>query len=189
MSAFKEWLCFLGCLNVELFRLSDQRQFITVLQFSSQISTVNWFFSGRSWRQPPWLIILFHNFPTCSASCGLEDFPPPLSCSPCETTDGATDRESFPGNWHGAPHLRRRLGLGCCTRVSELIPSVLESGRIGCEVLCPESQSYHSVRNPFERFRVFLKLFSRFEFDVRRCENYLFERFEFLVCSKFNHKQ
>ena len=43
--------------------------------------------------------------------------------------------------------------------------------------------------NQFERFRGFLELTSRFEFDFCRCGNYLFERFEFLVCSKFNHTQ
>ena len=41
--------------------------------------------------------------------------------------------------------------------------------------------------NQFERFRVFLGLISRFEFEFRRYDNYFFERFEFLVCSKFNH--
>ena len=45
---------------------------------------------------------------------------------------------------------------------------------------------FFSVR--FARFRVFLELISRFEFDVRRCGNF-FERFEFLVCSKFNRTQ
>ena len=34
-----------------------------------------------------------------------------------------------------------------------------------------------------------LELISRFEFDFRRCGNLFFERFEFLVCSKFNHTQ
>ena len=42
--------------------------------------------------------------------------------------------------------------------------------------------------NQFERIRGFLKLCSRFEFGFRRCGNF-FERFEFLVCSKFNHTQ
>ena len=46
---------------------------------------------------------------------------------------------------------------------------------------------YCSVQNQFERFRGFLELISRFEFDFLRRENYFFERFEFLVCSKFNH--
>ena len=32
-------------------------------------------------------------------------------------------------------------------------------------------------------------IFSRFEFDFCRCGNYFFERFEFLVCSKFNQTQ
>ena len=34
-----------------------------------------------------------------------------------------------------------------------------------------------------------LELISRFEFEFRRFENGFFERFEFLVCSKFNHTQ
>ena len=37
--------------------------------------------------------------------------------------------------------------------------------------------------NQFERFRGFLELIGRFEFDFLRRENYFFERFEFLVCS------
>ena len=46
---------------------------------------------------------------------------------------------------------------------------------------------YHAAENQFERFREFLELVSRFEFEFRRRGNYLFEGFEFLVCSKFNH--
>ena len=38
-------------------------------------------------------------------------------------------------------------------------------------------------------FRGFLELISRFEFDFCRYGNYFVERFEFLVCSKFNHTQ
>ena len=34
-----------------------------------------------------------------------------------------------------------------------------------------------------------LELFSRFEFDFRRCQKDFFERFECLVFSKFNHMQ
>ena len=41
---------------------------------------------------------------------------------------------------------------------------------------------YYSRPNQFERFRVFLELISRFEFDFLRRE-FFFERFEFLVCS------
>ena len=49
---------------------------------------------------------------------------------------------------------------------------------------------HHAARNKFERdFGFFLELISRFELDFRRCGNYFFERFEFLVCSKFNHTQ
>ena len=48
-------------------------------------------------------------------------------------------------------------------------------------------EEYHARRNTFERFRWFLELVSRFEFDFLRRESYFFERFEFLVCSKFNH--
>ena len=44
-------------------------------------------------------------------------------------------------------------------------------------------QEYHATGNKFERFRVFLELISRFEFEFCRLENYFFERFEFLVCS------
>ena len=47
---------------------------------------------------------------------------------------------------------------------------------------------YHSRPNQFERFRGVLELICRFEFDFLRRENF-FERFEFLVCSKFNHTQ
>ena len=38
-------------------------------------------------------------------------------------------------------------------------------------------------------FGGFWELTSRFEFEFRRRGNYFFERFEFLVCSKFNHTQ
>ena len=37
-----------------------------------------------------------------------------------------------------------------------------------------EARSYHARRNQFERFREFLELTSRFEFEFRRCENYIF---------------
>ena len=47
-----------------------------------------------------------------------------------------------------------------------------------------QERAYHSTGNKFERFRVFLELISRFEFEFRRRENYFFfERFEFLVRS------
>ena len=49
-------------------------------------------------------------------------------------------------------------------------------------------EGYHSARSNLERFWVFWELCSRFEFDFRRCETF-FERFEFRVCSKFNHMQ
>ena len=45
------------------------------------------------------------------------------------------------------------------------------------------SRAYYSAENQFERFRGVLELISWFEFEFRRCENYFFERFEFLVCS------
>ena len=48
------------------------------------------------------------------------------------------------------------------------------------------SPPYYSVQNQFERFRGVLELIGRFEFDFRSRE-FFFERFEFLVCSKFNH--
>ena len=41
----------------------------------------------------------------------------------------------------------------------------------------------HVPGNKFERFRVFLVLISRFEFEFCRCVNFFFEEFEFLVCS------
>ena len=62
---------------------------------------------------------------------------------------------------------------------------------VGDETQGPEkarAPQYHSPRNKFERFRGFLELISRFEFDFRR-HGFFFERFEFLVCSKFNHTQ
>ena len=46
---------------------------------------------------------------------------------------------------------------------------------------------YHSARNKFDRFRWFLELIGRFQFEFCRCQNYIFEQFEFWVCSKFNH--
>ena len=33
---------------------------------------------------------------------------------------------------------------------------------------------YHATGNKFERFRGFLELISRFEFEFRRCGNYIF---------------
>ena len=42
---------------------------------------------------------------------------------------------------------------------------------------------YHSPGNKFERFREFLELISRFEFEFCRREKIFFEGFEFLVCS------
>ena len=49
--------------------------------------------------------------------------------------------------------------------------------------------AYHAARNQVARFRGLWESISRSEFDFRRCENYFSERFEFLVCSKFNHMQ
>ena len=51
---------------------------------------------------------------------------------------------------------------------------------------CLESQ-YHSARNKFERFREFLELISRFEFDFRRCENYIFEPIRILWLKVQSH--
>ena len=49
--------------------------------------------------------------------------------------------------------------------------------------------TYHkSAENNFERFRGFLELISRFEFDFR-AEIISFQWFEFLMCSVFNHMQ
>ena len=44
------------------------------------------------------------------------------------------------------------------------------------------------ARKPIRTISGFLELISRFEFDSRR-RGFFFERFEFLVCSKFNHTQ
>ena len=55
------------------------------------------------------------------------------------------------------------------------------------DVLSVLEMVYHSARNQFERFRVFLELISRFEFEFRRRGNYFCDGFEFLVCSKLNH--
>ena len=51
------------------------------------------------------------------------------------------------------------------------------SGLTSCPV------NYHSPGNKFERFRGFLELIGRFEFELCRRENYFFEGFEFLVRS------
>ena len=53
-------------------------------------------------------------------------------------------------------------------------------------VITHSRDMYCSRQNKFERFRWFLELISRFEFEFRRC-GFFFERFEFLVCSGFNH--
>ena len=37
-----------------------------------------------------------------------------------------------------------------------------------------EEPNYHAAENKFERFRGFLQLISRFEFEFRRCGNYIF---------------
>ena len=41
------------------------------------------------------------------------------------------------------------------------------------------NQVYYAARNKFERFRGFLELISRFEFEFCRCVNYFFEGFDF----------
>ena len=46
-----------------------------------------------------------------------------------------------------------------------------------------QTPEYHAARNLFERFRGFLELIRRFEFEFCRCGNYFFEGFEFLVRS------
>ena len=48
---------------------------------------------------------------------------------------------------------------------------------------------YYAARNKFERFRGFLELINRFEFEFCRCVNYFLKDSNFLVCSKFNHTQ
>ena len=98
----------------------------------------------------------------------------------------------------------RRLTLpgpmGCCefARIIQLLERSREVWAARRALVLPHQEGalcsyrgsavYHSARNNFERFRWFLELFSRFEFDLRRCEFFL-ERFEFLVCSKFDHTQ
>ena len=47
---------------------------------------------------------------------------------------------------------------------------------------------YHSAENNFERFRDFLELRSRFEFEFLALRIFS-ERFEFLVFAKFNYMQ
>ena len=47
---------------------------------------------------------------------------------------------------------------------------------------------FFSQRKSKANFGWFRELISRFEFEFRRCENF-FERFEFLMRSKFNHMQ
>ena len=47
---------------------------------------------------------------------------------------------------------------------------------------------YYSRPKPIRTISGFLELISRFEFDFSSLRNF-FVRFEFLVCSKFNHTQ
>ena len=54
--------------------------------------------------------------------------------------------------------------------------------------LVPFCREYHSARNLFERFRWFLELTSRFEFDFRRC-GVFFLIIRILVCLDFEHMQ
>ena len=51
------------------------------------------------------------------------------------------------------------------------------------------AHGYHAAENKFERFRGFLELISRFEFEFefRRCGNYFLEGFEFVVFKVQSH--
>ena len=58
---------------------------------------------------------------------------------------------------------------------------------LGTDALTSEFLSvYHPRRDKFEQFREFLGI-SRFEFEFRGRGIFYIERFEFLVCSGFNH--
>ena len=71
------------------------------------------------------------------------------------------------------------------SRASLIMPLVVKPNSIEVYMLDRDPigylRTYHSHRNQFERFRWFLELISRFEFDFRRCGFFLV-RFEFLVC-------
>ena len=54
--------------------------------------------------------------------------------------------------------------------------------KVECESNARLVSLHHAARNKFERFRFFMELISRFEFEFCRCETF-FEGFEFLVCS------
>ena len=96
-------------------------------------------------------------------------------------------------HWQSMPtilmHLPcRRSGARLGDRLSAVVWSLAESCRRGDEPLervrrVMDTPVYYSARNKFERFRWFLELISRFEFEFCRCVNYFFEGFEFLVCS------
>ena len=97
----------------------------------------------------------------------------------------------FSGFFQPRPSTLHALHVSSSQRHSHLVLEValVLAGKNTWRCQAAQAPRYHSARNNFERFRGFWELFSRFEFDVRHCENYFFERFEFLVCSKFNHMQ
>ena len=86
------------------------------------------------------------------------------------------------------------VGFGCAQESERIVwqfhtrTSVLEvTLQTCCADACSFSHGIHSsAENQFERFRGFLELISRFEFEFCR-RGFFFEGFEFLVCSKFNH--
>ena len=78
------------------------------------------------------------------------------------------------------PHSAHAVQLRATFVSSIIILQQNDCSKLPCTfTIAPETNS-----NDF----VFLELIGRFESDFRRCEMF-FERFEFLVCSKFNHMQ
>ena len=68
----------------------------------------------------------------------------------------------------------------CYQNILKQVPSKVRASYSAMRAWLRE---YHAARNPFERFRGFLELISRFEFEFCRCANYFFEGSEFLVRS------
>ena len=109
-------------------------------------------------------------FPFCSV-----DFVPVDFLFSVATLNGHSRDSAVPRLLTPHPHLERpKAGSGA---LQEKVQHVEAAGQI--VVL------YHVAENKFERFRGFMELKSRFDFDFRRCGNFFVERFEFLVCSKF----
>ena len=96
--------------------------------------------------------------------------------SPTQQASHDSSEACCPASGEDAIHGHRRL-LGPC-----LLRTLLTHTRKGLA-------AYYSHRNQFERFRGFLELISRFEFDFRRRGIFFLNDSNFLVCSKFNHTQ